>query len=71
MRLVEGNLLFLRLNSQIRDIYYRDPTLFKRQAIVDRYVDDIAHTCGVTRADLHVVSSIFTGICGYSFHGQR
>jgi hypothetical protein len=39
-----------------RDIYYRDPSLFRNQETVDRYVDDIAHTCGVTRRDLNIVS---------------
>ncbi|KAK5056747.1 hypothetical protein LTR84_012279 [Exophiala bonariae] len=40
-----------------RDIFYHDPALFKQQATVDRYVDDIAHTCGVTRRDLNVTAS--------------
>ncbi|KAL2394049.1 Meiotic recombination protein rec12 [Exophiala dermatitidis] len=40
-----------------RDIYYRDPMLFKQQETVDRYVDDIAHTCQVTRRDLNVCAS--------------
>ncbi|RVX66221.1 hypothetical protein B0A52_10148 [Exophiala mesophila] len=40
-----------------RDIYYHDPSLFKHQGLVDRLVDDIAHTCGVRRMDLHVVAS--------------
>ena len=39
-----------------RDIYYHDPILFKNQETVNRYVDDIAHTCQVTRRDLNVVS---------------
>ncbi|EXJ60626.1 hypothetical protein A1O7_04779 [Cladophialophora yegresii CBS 114405] len=40
-----------------RDIYYHDPALFKNQETVDRYLDDIAHTCRVTRRDLNVVAS--------------
>ncbi|KAJ9602252.1 endodeoxyribonuclease [Cladophialophora chaetospira] len=40
-----------------RDIYYHDPDIFKSQVIVDRYVDDVAHTCQVTRRDLNVVAS--------------
>jgi DNA topoisomerase VI subunit A len=40
-----------------RDIYYRDPLLYKQQATVDRYVDDIAYSCRATRKDLNVVSS--------------
>ena len=39
-----------------RDLYYHDPLLYKQQATVDRYVDDIAYTCGATRKDLNVVS---------------
>lgn len=39
-----------------RDIFYRDPELFGKQDTVDRYIEDIAHTCGVQRIDLHVVS---------------
>lgn len=42
--------------TQTRDLYYQDPTLFKQQETVDRYIDDIAHTCQVTRSDLNVVS---------------
>jgi len=38
-----------------RDIYYHDPALFKKQETVDRYIDDIAHTCKVKRWDLNVV----------------
>jgi len=30
--------------------------LYKSQNTVDRFVDDIAFTCGVTRKDLKVVS---------------
>lgn len=41
----------------VRDIYYRDPELFKSQKVVDRYVDMVAYTCGVTRFDLNVVSA--------------
>ncbi|PBP23672.1 DNA topoisomerase IV, alpha subunit [Diplocarpon rosae] len=37
-----------------RDIYYRDPELFMKQAVVDRYVDDIAYTFGVSRDALNV-----------------
>jgi meiotic recombination protein SPO11 len=40
-----------------RDIYYHDPALFRSQETVDRYLDDIAHTCRVTRRDLNVVST--------------
>lgn len=40
-----------------RDIYYRDPALFGRQSHVDRYVDNIAYTFGVTRSALHVIAA--------------
>jgi len=38
------------------DIYYRDPALFNKQYTVDRYVDDIAYTFGVTRSALNVTA---------------
>ncbi|CAG8972767.1 hypothetical protein HYALB_00006859 [Hymenoscyphus albidus] len=40
-----------------RDIYYRDPELFVKQAVVDRYVDDIAYTFAVERDALNVVAA--------------
>ncbi|KAN0099842.1 DNA topoisomerase IV, alpha subunit [Hyaloscypha variabilis] len=40
-----------------RDMYYRDPELFMRQAVVDRYVDDIAYTFGVGRDALNVLAA--------------
>ncbi|KAI9744265.1 MAG: hypothetical protein M1818_002417 [Claussenomyces sp. TS43310] len=40
-----------------RDIYYRDPELFMTQAVVDRYVDDLAFTLGVERDALNVVAA--------------
>ena len=46
------------LNSQCRNIYYKDPELFKTQRTVDRYVDKIAYTFGVSRLALNVVSSL-------------
>lgn len=44
--------------STKRDLYYLDPVHFGKQAVVDRYVDDIAFTIGVDRAALHVVCHI-------------
>jgi meiotic recombination protein SPO11 len=38
-----------------RDIYYRHPDLFLKQSVVDRYVDDLACTFGVSRSQLSVV----------------
>lgn len=40
-----------------RDIYYREPELFMKQEVVDRYVDDIAYTFGVNREALNVVAA--------------
>lgn len=40
-----------------RDLYYRDPKLFLRQAVVDRIVEDLAAGLGVRRADLNVVAA--------------
>lgn len=38
-------------------MFYRDPALFGSQAHVDRYVDDIAFTFGLSRSQLHVVAA--------------
>ena len=40
-----------------RNIYYKDPELFKSQKVVDRYVDILSYTFGIQRAALNVVSS--------------
>ncbi|KAI9822406.1 MAG: hypothetical protein M1827_000125 [Pycnora praestabilis] len=40
-----------------RDIFYKDPGLFQKQCIVDRYVDDIAFSFRVQRLHLNVVAS--------------
>lgn len=45
------------LTFHFRNIYYKDPALFKTQLTVDYYVDIIAYTFGVSRLDLNVVSS--------------
>ncbi|RAL06981.1 putative meiosis-specific topoisomerase Spo11 [Aspergillus homomorphus CBS 101889] len=37
-----------------RDIYYQDPAIFGSQRVVDRLVDDFAHTIGVDRVALNV-----------------
>lgn len=39
-----------------RNIYYKDPSLFKTQAVVDRCVDTLAYAFDVPRAKLNVVS---------------
>ncbi|RKF57914.1 Meiotic recombination protein SPO11 [Golovinomyces cichoracearum] len=38
-----------------RDVYYKEPELFKHQSVVDRYLNDIAFTFGVERDALNVV----------------
>ena len=48
-----------------RDVYYRDPELFMKQAVVDRYVDDIAYTLGIDRDSLNVVG--FLGNLSFCF----
>ncbi|KAE9364749.1 DNA topoisomerase IV, alpha subunit [Stipitochalara longipes BDJ] len=53
-----------------RDMYYRDPALFMRQAVVDRYVDDIAYTFGVGRDALNVVAAA-KGLVAGSFSVER
>ncbi|KAI9731938.1 MAG: hypothetical protein M1834_004389 [Cirrosporium novae-zelandiae] len=40
-----------------RDIYYKDPKLFLKQEVVNRYVDDIAYTLNTTRSCLNVVAA--------------
>ncbi|KAL8644950.1 MAG: hypothetical protein Q9226_007514 [Calogaya cf. arnoldii] len=37
-----------------RNIYYKDPELFKSQKVVDRYVDILSYTFGIHRAALNV-----------------
>ncbi len=41
----------------LRNIYYKDPSLFKTQTVVDRCVDALAYTFDVPRAKLNVVSA--------------
>lgn len=45
----------LHCSRRGREIYYRHPALFANQAVVDRYVDDIAFTFGASRSLLNVV----------------
>ncbi|PMD37215.1 DNA topoisomerase IV, alpha subunit [Hyaloscypha variabilis F] len=53
-----------------RDMYYRDPELFVRQAAVDRYIDDIAYTFGVGRDALNVVAAA-KGLVAGAFSIER
>jgi meiotic recombination protein SPO11 len=48
--------LVLLASHKRRDIYYHDPSLFGKQSHVDRYVDDIAYTFQVSRAQLNVTA---------------
>ncbi|CZR56625.1 related to MEIOTIC RECOMBINATION PROTEIN REC12 [Phialocephala subalpina] len=43
--------------QKVVDMYYREPELFMKQGVVDRYVDDIAYTFGVNREALNVVAA--------------
>lgn len=36
-------------------MYYKDPELFMSQVVVDRYVDDLAYTLGISRGAMNVV----------------
>ncbi|KAF2789689.1 DNA topoisomerase IV, alpha subunit [Melanomma pulvis-pyrius CBS 109.77] len=40
-----------------RDMYYRHPDLFMKQSVVDRYVDDVACTLGISRSSLNVTAA--------------
>lgn len=40
-----------------RDIYYKHPDLFMKQAVVDRYVDDLACTLSISRSQLNVTAA--------------
>ncbi|KAK4972493.1 hypothetical protein LTR28_012605 [Elasticomyces elasticus] len=42
---------------EVQDIYYRDPALFGKQAVVDRNVDDIACTFGAPRSFLNITAA--------------
>ncbi|KAL4903503.1 hypothetical protein BDW74DRAFT_179919 [Aspergillus multicolor] len=48
-----------------RDIYYSDPEFFGSQSVVSRFVDDLALTIGVERADLHVEAAAKGLVAGY------
>jgi meiotic recombination protein SPO11 len=43
------------VTDSCRDMFYRHPDLFVKQSVVDRYVDDLACTFGVSRSLLNVV----------------
>ena len=53
-----------------REIYYRDPDLYKRQQTVDAYIDDIAYTCSVFRACLNVTAAA-KGLYATQISGEK
>lgn len=59
LRVIELVLDGLRSNAVAtkRELYYRDPKLFVRQAVVDGIVDDLAAGLGVRRSELNVVAA--------------
>lgn len=66
LRVIELVLDGLRTNTVAtkRELYYRDPKLFGRQAVVDGIIDDLAAGLGVRRSELNVVAAskgLFSG----------
>ena len=45
-----------------RDVYYRDPALFRKQSCVDRIIESLAYTLLIPRSCLHVVSPLYFGV---------
>ncbi|EUC36914.1 hypothetical protein COCCADRAFT_2054 [Bipolaris zeicola 26-R-13] len=56
LELIHGSLLNNTFMTK-RDVYYRHPDLFVKQSVVDRYVDDLACTFGITRSQLNVTAA--------------
>ncbi|KAH7071481.1 Spo11/DNA topoisomerase VI subunit A [Paraphoma chrysanthemicola] len=63
-----------------RDLYYRHPDLFVKQSVVDRYVDDLACTLGISRSQLNVTAAakglvaggfVLTRRDGYRIEGMK
>ncbi|GAB7346992.1 hypothetical protein MBLNU459_g3144t1 [Dothideomycetes sp. NU459] len=44
-------------NGHGRDLYYRDPALFGKQSVVDRYVDYISSAFGIPRSLMNVTAA--------------
>ncbi|KAF7960182.1 hypothetical protein EAE96_001780 [Botrytis aclada] len=63
--LVTGNIITKR------DMYYRDPELFTKQAIVDRFIDDIAYTLGLKRDALNVMAAAKGLVTGWFIMKRR
>ncbi|KAL4938586.1 hypothetical protein BDV06DRAFT_52101 [Aspergillus oleicola] len=53
------------LPISIRDIYYTDPEYFESQGVVGRFIDELALTIGVARADLNVEAAAKGLVAGY------
>ncbi|KAL8895121.1 MAG: hypothetical protein Q9192_003828, partial [Flavoplaca navasiana] len=54
-----------------RNIYYKDPELFKSQKVVDRYVDILSYTFDIQRAALNVTAAakgLVAGTFTTTFH---
>ncbi|MCJ1473582.1 hypothetical protein MMC13_002233 [Lambiella insularis] len=58
------------VNTTKRDIYYKDPALFMKQGVVDKWIDDLAFTFGVQRSMLNVVATAI-GLVAGSFTIKR
>lgn len=56
IQLIHGGLIDNTIMTK-RDIYYKHPDLFMKQAIVDRYIDDLACTLGISRSRLNVTAA--------------
>ncbi|KAF2827051.1 DNA topoisomerase IV, alpha subunit [Ophiobolus disseminans] len=69
LELIHGGLIDNTIMTK-RDVYYRHPDLFVKQAVVDRYVDDLACTFGITRSQLNVTAAA-KGLVAGSFKITR
>ncbi|KAF1954227.1 DNA topoisomerase IV, alpha subunit [Byssothecium circinans] len=56
LELIHGSLIEDTIMTK-RDMYYRHKDLFMKQSVVDRYVDDLACTFGVSRTLLNVAAT--------------
>ncbi|KAF1928237.1 meiosis-specific topoisomerase Spo11 [Didymella exigua CBS 183.55] len=64
IELVHGGLVDNTIMTK-RDIYYKHPDLFVKQAVVDRYVDDLACTLNISRYQLNVTAAAKGLVAGY------
>ncbi|KAH8731758.1 Spo11/DNA topoisomerase VI subunit A [Phaeosphaeriaceae sp. PMI808] len=56
LELVHNGLVDNTISTK-RDLFYRHPDLFVKQSVVDRYVDDLACTFGVSRSQLNLTAA--------------